>query len=74
VGKAPGAVNVEGDIDCDSATVIWTTKQRKPSNNISEYLEKGMDSAVHLYYIEGEAYQVERGPVVEVPREKNGVY
>jgi hypothetical protein len=44
VGKAPGAVNVEGDIDCDTPTVIWTTKQKKHPNSISEYLKKGMDS------------------------------
>lgn len=53
MGKAPGAVNVEGDIDCDSPTVIWTTKQRKPPNNISEYFDKGMNSAV-MTYIERE--------------------
>ena len=46
MGKAPGAVNVEGDIDCDSTAVICTTKQKKSPNNISDYVEKGVDSAV----------------------------
>lgn len=66
MGKAPGAVNVEGDIDCDSPTVIWTTTQKKPPNNI---LEKGMDSAVMA---QGEA-SFERG-ILGYLREKKGVY